>query len=188
MFRWPTELQQLPEAIWQRLSNACGDITNPLRLPALATVSGVAPAIRTVVLRNADSYQRTLTFFSDSRAQKIAELAAKPQIAFLFFDPRDQIQIRASGVATIHRMDAVSVSEWNQLPDSSRLNYSTEMAPGTPIPTPDQNPTDTSGRAHFAVVIANIQHIDWLQLSSPFHHRAEFVFESGQWRGRWIAP
>ena len=188
MFRWPAHLSQLPDAIWQRLATACNDTADPFRLPAIATLASAAPTIRTVVLRNSDALQRTLTFYSDSRAPKLAELAAQPQNAWLFYDPRDRTQIRARGVATVHQMDLVSSRTWNQLPEFQQAIYTTEFAPGSPIAAPCPNPLNTSGHPHFAVVVTTIEQLEWLQLGEPFHQRASFAFEDGQWRGHWVAP
>jgi pyridoxine/pyridoxamine 5'-phosphate oxidase len=193
-------LEAFPETLFRRLGTAVREINDPLRTPALATSSGNTPHVRTVVLREVNFAQRTLTAFSDSRAGKVAELTQCHSAEWLFYEAAGKFQIRAHGRTRLHRDNDQTRRRWGNVPLANRVNYCTAVAPGTALPSvaaafPEtlrgQTPTPentAAGEKHFAVLVTEVETLDWLWLRADGHWRAQFHWTNGAWRGSWVAP
>jgi pyridoxine/pyridoxamine 5'-phosphate oxidase len=156
--------------------------------------------VRTVVLREVNFAQRTLTAFSDSRAGKFAQLTQSHSAEWLFYEASGKFQIRASGLTRQHHGDDETRRRWENVPLANRVNYCTAVAPGTPLPSvaaafPEtlrgQTPTPentASGEQHFTVLVTEVEAIDWLWLRTDGHWRAQFRWTDGAWKGSWVAP
>ncbi|MBI2925795.1 MAG: pyridoxamine 5'-phosphate oxidase family protein [Verrucomicrobia bacterium] len=199
--RWHLDgLEVLMATTWQTLEEAGASDTHPFRTPALATASNRGPSVRAVVLRRAERAQRTLMCFTDARTTKVRHVSACRRVEWLFFDPAERVQLRAAGVATVHRGDVVARAAWEQTPLASRLNYCATSAPGTEIATPDASlpvvwrerlPTAEEterGWSNFAVILTTVDRLDWLQLAEPLHHRAVFTWDGERFVGQWVVP
>jgi len=157
--------------------------------------------MRTVILRKAVPSERTLTFFCDARSDKVAHLRTMPRLAYNFYDPERQLQIRCRGRAILHLGDETAARQWERIGLEGRANYASLEPPGTPLARaakglPDYWRDDMAlerteyAFANFAVVIATIEALDCLLLHPDGHQRVIFRWETavGEWRGGWVVP
>jgi hypothetical protein len=183
----PPRLQTLAEieaALWHELARAPLDRHHEWRTPVLATVDGDAPDARTVVLRETDRDARELRFFTDARSPKVRQLAQQPRGVLMMWSTRLSWQLRLR-VHLQAETDGLAVaSRWARLRQSpAAQDYLSPLAPGTPLggsvdvrAAPERN--------HFALVTAQLQSIDWLELHGQGHRRALFDAAGG----RWLSP
>lgn len=187
-------LDEILEWIWAEWSSAVADREHPFRLPVVATTSvELGPQARTVVLRAVDRSQRTLEFHTDRRSPKRAELESDARLAWHFWDPDRQVQIRVRSRARLHLDDAYADRRYGECPPSSRVIYLVGDPPGSvldePLPGPD--PTDeviAAGRANFAVVVAEVEQIDFYEIAHPYPRRGWFVSTPVGWEKTWRTP
>ena len=198
---WTTNhLVVLLGRIWQALSQGQAKLQHPLRTPILGTIGTRQSSLRIVVLRQVNPAQRSLVCYSDYRTVKVTDILANPGIEWLFYHPAERIQIRASGLAKIHYLDAVATEAWSALPGPIRLNYCTPLAPGREIRKPGEAlPKAWKGRMpakdemqigwpNFAVIASTIDRLDWLQLTEKENRRAGFVWDGTEFKGSWLVP
>ena len=191
----PARLATLPEleaALWRELSRAALDKHHEWRSPVLATLEsepgGDIADARTVVLREVDVEARVLRLFSDARAGKLAQLAAHPAGTLVMWSRRLGWQLRLR-VALSAKTEGLAVaSRWTRLKLSpAAQDYLSPRAPGSTLTTPlpegsrDEAPSHLSERAHFAVVEAAVQSVDWLELHAEGHRRARFDALGARW-------
>ena len=189
-----------PSTVWESLRAAVNDLRHPFRTPSLATTNLTRPAVRTVVLREADGIRGRLVCYSDRRAAKVADLLGTPCAEWLFYDPALQIQIRAAGPATVHVADEIARAAWKTTPLINRINYCAALSPGSTKPSreaslpPEWNDAPTLeqseiGFADFAVIDVAIEKIDWLRLNPKGHRRVVLTRnDAGGWVSGEVAP
>jgi pyridoxamine 5'-phosphate oxidase len=175
-------LDSLPEieaGLWRELADAAHHLAHPWRTAVLATADGEVADARTVVLRETDSVAQRLTFFSDARAHKVTQLIAHPQGTLVMWSPvlHWQLRLRVQLQAVTDGL-AVS-SRWARLKLSPEAHdYLSAMAPGSVL----NNALGARGdRAHFALILADVQSIDWLELHPQGRRRARFGGGEGIW-------
>lgn len=191
----PATLDAVREDVFARLARAVKDRRSALHTPVIATrgLDGQMKA-RIVVLRAFDAAAGTLRFHTDTRGNKIGELAADPHLSFAFYDPQARVQIRAECAASVHSNDALADEAWASSQRMSRICYGVLPAPGAPIEGPDDFalPDDdhaiAGGSAHFSAVLCRIEHLEYLYLRHEGHRRARFARTAEGWRGQWLAP
>ena len=185
------DLGAIHQACWHQLAACTIDKTHAWRVMGLATLDGDAADLRSVVLREADVQACTLMFFTDARSPKVAQIAAQPQATLLAWSGalswqlrlRVRLEVQTSGLAVSSRWARLKLSPAAQ-------DYLSPLPPGAPLggaPDPAAPPTtpDRDSRAHFAVVLAQVQAMDWLELRAGGHRRALF---SGSGAGQWVTP
>jgi hypothetical protein len=199
----PARLSTLPEieaACWRELARATQDRHHEWRTPVLATADGGVPDARTVVLREVDADALQLVIFSDSRAAKRRQLQAQPQAMLVLWSKRLSWQLRLRVQVQVHIDGLAATSRWATLRASpAARDYLAPLAPGAllpqnPDPDPNPNPDPNTGvgdasegspaterREHFAVLIATVQTIDWLELHRQGHRRASFDKQGRRW-------
>jgi pyridoxine/pyridoxamine 5'-phosphate oxidase len=190
----------LLSTVWQQLGRAVHDSKHPFRTPGLATVDSEGlPHVRKIVLRAADSEAGTLRFYSDSRTRKIESLAHTEELAWLFWDQRKKLQVRARGRGVL--LAAAEADRlWTALAKPQRKDYAALSAPGTRTNAADTGlPADWEtkpaeateyARAYFRAVDCILTELDVLQLAREGHQRAHF-FRAGpdqDWQGSWVIP
>ena len=185
----------LPTAaeVWAQWTRGVADRRSPFRTPTVATVGPDGlPGARTVVLREARLPARQLVLYSDRRAGKVAALAARPVLAWHFWNPRHQLQIRAIGSATLHTDDATADAAFARLSPHQQRSYAASPAPGAILPSPgDGLPPEArvaDARARFCVVVSTISQIDVLVLSRAGHRRALLRWTETAWQADWCVP
>ncbi len=184
---------------WNLMFRATVQRHEPFRTPAIATVDGKTPHLRTVVLREVEVDERRLCFFTDFRSRKVSELAAHPLVTWLFWDARRKLQIRLQSHASFHRLDPTARHYWDKLPVAGRRSYATQQAPGQtaefdtdglPDFWRDDLPTADTEFAYenFLVVACRAVACEVLHLHAEGHQRAAFSWEENEWQGRWLVP
>ena len=114
--------------VWQALQRAPLDKHHEWRTPVLATVDTQGrPQARTVVLRQTDRDHATLTFFTDARSPKCAELRAQPQATLLFWSARLGWQLRAEGEARVMTDGPEVDAAWARVSDKLAGKYADEF-------------------------------------------------------------
>lgn len=190
-----TDLDEVLKDTWRMLFRPTQDKNSPLRTPSITTVSPEGlPASRTVVLRKVDKAQRLLRLYTDFRAQKVSDLQHQPELVWLFYDTRKQIQLRLRARAVIHHQNSLCREVWESIPVFARKNYCTASHPAsrTLLPTnglsEDWEEYSQTGFSHFALIDTTVYAIDWLFLHPKLQHRAQFLWHKGQWEGTWVIP
>jgi hypothetical protein len=165
---------------------------NPFRLMQFATVGlNGFPRVRTVVLRRADRGAGTLTFHTDIRSDKFAELQVNPRVSLVGMDTIRNVQIRIEGEAVLFTDGSERKSAWDASRKYSKRLYQGGTPPGTPIEAPPQvylNTMSGQGFEHFCLVVVSIRQMEWLDLSTDIHQRALCRRTGSIWHCQWIAP
>jgi len=169
--------------VWSMLHAGTSDTNAPARFVTLATVGPSGAEARVVVLRAADEDAATVTFYSDARTAKVAELTANPNATALIWDPAERFQIRLRLAVTPR---AGTAQEWAALSDGSRQLYGGTPAPGTPLDTPEAHAI-TPDATQFCILTGTIAEIETLLLGRTIHERALFS-RSDAFKGTWITP
>ncbi len=196
----PHDLEKVLQDCWHRLVRGANDPKHSFHCPAIATLNGASPELRTVVLRKVMPQEKTLIFYTDYRSSKIAQIKANHTISWLFYDPRPRIQLRLKTVATIHYQDEISLKRWNDSRPESRMCYLAAPAPSTVMGHPTDGLPEHLDRANltgesvalgyenFAVISNVITEMDWLILNRDGHRRAQFIFGEPEVKKYWVVP
>lgn len=175
-----------------RLSQAAADRRSAMHTPVVVT--GDADA-RIMVLRAFDAEQWRLRFHTDSRAPKVAVLSHDPRIAVIAYDREENIQLRMRGRGWIEYGGTAVETAWEASTNFARRCY-LGAGPGEPTPRatsgiPPQfegiEPTAddlASARRNFAILLVDIEEIDWFCLAHSGHRRAILTRDDG----RWVTP
>lgn len=196
----PYNLEDIFQDCWHRLINGAVLAKHPFHWPAIATINGDFPEIRTVVLRKALPKERALIFHTDYRSPKINQIKLNNGISWLFYDAKSRIQLRIKTVSAIHHNDELAVKLWNDSRLESKKCYLVQPAPSaiTDFPT-DGLPEhlnlsnlsedfDAIGKENFAVVKNYVTEIEWLFLNQDGHRRAKFICGADKVEKYWIIP
>ncbi|WP_027801861.1 pyridoxamine 5'-phosphate oxidase family protein [Paraburkholderia dilworthii] len=183
--------------IWGCLAAAASESDHAFNAMQASTIGlDGAPNVRTVALRRVSEPENLISFHTDLRSPKVAELDREPRIALAGVDSDRKLQIRVFGEARIIRDGPMRVDAWKASRDHDLVQYRTLLSPGTPIAQPrdafgDKGdiPGPDEGLAHFCVVEVRAVGIDWLDLSEADNpKRARFIRSGNEWTRRWIAP
>ena len=173
-------LTELAARVWHELARAPHDRHHDWRTPVLATQGlGGAPQARTVVLRQADVASWTLTFFTDARSPKCAELSAQPAAQLVFWSARLGWQLRLPVRAVVLRTGTAVSEAWTRMRQSrSAADYLSGEAPGSLLADAGSanslSPLAPDAH-HFAVLQFQAGDIDWLELHREGHRRARIT-------------
>jgi len=182
---------ELIQQLWETLQTIPQQPGHPWRTPVLATISltGV-PSVRTIVLRSVRAESFTLIAHTDVRSPKVAELRANPDSEWLFYDPQSQVQLRLRGETRVVTSGPDLEAAWDTTPILLRPNYASITPPSSPLDAPPtgQSPDTTEGKQNFALLVAEIDQLDWLQLNRQGHERILFTRRDLSWTGTWITP
>lgn len=157
------------------------------------------PRARTVILRSANRNEHSLVFHTDVRSQKIIELKSDPRLSMHFYDVTSKAQIRIDGVAHLHIENAFAHQRWDISQAMSRMCYSIQPAPGTPVEHADGysigNIETTLPQSlnkdfdNFAAVEVRVTSLEWLFLAREGHRRALFKWtENDRIEQSWLVP
>lgn len=192
------KLPAIEEDCWQRMMNGALQSRNPFHHPVVANTNAMGVNMRTVVLRDACSTEKTLCFFTDIRTGKWAELQQDQTISWLFYDWEAHIQIRASGKASLHQNDELANHAWDNINLIGRKNYSSSMNPSAEIILPPNGRQEDlvipakktkAGRKNFGVVVSKVLWMEWLWLNPQCHYKANFIYDKeGDFTANWLVP
>jgi 3-hydroxyisobutyrate dehydrogenase len=182
-------LEDIERHCWRMIYHGALSGKNPMHYLFVASQGADGISLRTVVLRSADPAARVIRFHTDRRSAKHAEILADPRLSLLLYDQLGKIQLRMTGIATIHAEDEIAYEAWDKTILSSRRIYlstaspssiSTEPSSGLPPHLEERLPDEAeseAGRIHFCVVGVQIRSVDWLNLSAFGHRRAKFLYD-----------
>ena len=149
------------------------------------------PQVRTVVLRRFDTGAHTLDTHTDTRSAKHAELLANPAATLHGWDTESRVQLRASGVVSLHAGDEVARQSWAALRAASRATYRVNPGPGTRLAQPDSAGPERDDEAAFGVfcvVRLQVHALEYLHLGKQTNQRARFTHAHGATAGVWLMP
>ena len=184
-----------------RLLNGSLKGKDPMHNPVVANEQNGIVHMRTVVLRNVSTKNKTLTLNTDIRSGKWPGLQNNKNISWLFYDAGSRFQIRIGGTATLHNDDEIANEAWLKSNANSRKIYMGEIAPseisalpvsGLPIEFESTNPTieETEiARKNFGIIITKTNWMEWLWLNSAGHRRAKFEYKTEtDFKANWLIP
>ena len=192
-------LTQTYDRLWSCLESGVGGQRSPFTMLQAATLGlDGAPKVRTIVLRQVSRADRLLSFHTDVRSEKVAELRRDPRIAIVANDLDALVQIRVEGVASMCDDDAQRRAIWQSSRPHTLLLYRAPLPPGTPIESPEEAhiaasqspgaaPAD-DGYQNFCLLHVTVTRIDWLELARTGHRRAVFDLNDDGYEGGWVAP
>ena len=186
------------DQIWSFLEKGVSERDEDFRLPVVIINSETGVDGRIVVLRGAFKDKNILRFHTDYRSPKIDSLKKNNKIYFVFYSKKRKIQIRAEGIAVIHKDNEITKLAWKNTQMMSRKCYLSSQAPGDLInesasdlsremggslPTIEQSEI---GYKNFCVVESKIKSFEWLYLASQGHRRAKFMLDEN--KSTWLVP
>ncbi|MCI1190562.1 pyridoxamine 5'-phosphate oxidase family protein [Calidifontimicrobium sp. SYSU G02091] len=176
------DLAAIERSCWQQLERAAAQRGHPWRTMALATTDGEAGHVRSVILREVDAAARCLVFYTDVRSPKVAQLTAYPLGTLMAWSAELGWQVRLRCRFSVDHGGLAASSRWARLKlTPAAQDYLSPLPPGTALGA--RNGPGVAREA-FALVEAQVQAIDWLELHAEGHRRA--VFDD---RGaRWVQP
>lgn len=178
---------EIRQRIWMELQRATHDRHHEWRTPVLATVgTDSLPQARTVVLRQADAKLGALQIYADSRSPKVAELAEKPGVVLAFWSKRLSWQLRVQAVASVQSTGPEVEAVWARVSQSAAAgDYLSSDAPGDVLRDADAADKAEPGQPqvhNLAIITAQVQSVDWLELARSGHRRAVFKLDDWEWR------
>ncbi len=169
------------------LKKAIETARHPFKYFTLATSSiNGTPRLRTLVLREIDE-QLNLTVYTDKRSKKITHIHEHNTVSLLFLDSERLIQISIRAKAEIITDNSSIKKIWENVPQKSRKEYTTTLAPGEEIRDPEL--VDFLEEKHFFTAIKLIpDKIEYLKLNRPNHIRVLFKKQNNDWKGTYLVP
>ena len=194
-------LDQVMGDVMQRLTAGAKDRRSNMHTPVVATSDA---DVRVMVLRAFDEAAMTLRFHTDARSPKIAAADGRA-VGVLLYDKEAKVQIRARGMGRIETDGPVADAAWAASTNYAQRCYLAQAAPGDasvegvsglPDWAEGVNPSDEQvapARANFAVLLVQLERLDWLYLANSGHRRAVFTGGEGAggakaWKGQWVVP
>ena len=186
------------DEIWSLLQRGVVDRNEDFRLPVVIVSATDSAEGRVVVLRGAFKDKNILRFHTDFRSSKIKSLKENKKIYFVFYNKKRKIQVRAEGVAIVHKDNEITKEAWTKTQMMSRKCYLSPQAPGdfindsasdlskdmgNEIPTYEQSEI---GYKNFCVIESKIKSFEWLYLASQGHRRAKFMLDEN--KNTWLVP
>jgi len=195
------DLPALEKDCWHRLVNGAVQGRNPMHNATVANLGEAGINMRTVVLRKVSPIEKRLTFYTDIRSGKWGEIEQDNSISWLLYDAAARIQIRASGLASLHQTDELADLAWSSSNVLNRKNYLSVLVPSAATLNPVSGLTQEmeseeitleqteEGRKNFGVITTQIKWMEWLWLNGSGHRRASFVYdEAGKFTANWLVP
>ncbi len=148
-----------------------------LKKGVLATTSVTAiPSARMVVIRGVNE-KIHLEIHTDARSNKVLDLQINPQAEILFYDPLTEIQLKCFGRVKMIHSGPLAGAAWEKIPESSKKQYTTLLAPGTVID--HSKALAYKAHRHFCIITLETQCIEYLKLGDP-HQRVRWSLKDGE--------
>ena len=176
-------LAEIEAAVWRELAQAVRDKQHGWRVAVLATVDRQGADARSVVLRDLDAPTRTLLMYTDARSPKTAQLAAHPEGTLVLWSAALGWQLRLRVALALETSGLRVSSRWATLKlTPAAQDYLSPLPPGAPIGSGvGYLAPERQSREHFAVLAAQVQSVDWLELHPQGHRRALFSAAGATW-------
>ena len=188
------QLDEIEQSIWNELESCVAQRQRPergepapdelheLRVAVLATVDDGQADARSIVLREVDAAERRLIFYTDARSPKVRQIEVTPQGTLIFYSRKLGWQLRMQVRLAVETAGLAVSSRWAKLQTSAGAkDYQAAAAPGSPLDAPL---ADLGVRAHFAMIEAMAETVDWLELGPEGQRRALL----GVGGPRWVQP
>ena len=183
-------LEEIPQLLYKELTKGMVQKKHPFRNVVFSTSTQDTPMSRWVVCRHVTAEQG-FYIYTDGRSQKILELNQNVKCNLLFYHDRQGVQIRFNCEGKIHQQNELTQRYWHGVKGNSAENYTTSLAPGTPIESIEdgQEFLEELTDEHFTVLELNPYAFEVVQLSREGHIRANFEKTSDQdWKGSFLVP
>lgn len=195
----PISHGEILKNIWKHLDLGTLDRAHPFHTPVFGTICGEEPSLRIVVLRRFWRKPPRLAFHAHSGSPKIKEIQANQNVSFAFYHPKEKLQLRVKGKATIHFDDELTEEQWIATELFSRRAYigeapsqeSKKPTSGLPENLIDREPRREEselGKANFVVISSSIDQIDCLELAVKGHRRSLFSWRGSELETKWLTP
>lgn len=168
------------------LAAGVADPRHAFHWPAVVTIDGDRPAVRTVVLRAFDASERTATFHCDVRSPKVGQLRRDSRVELHLYDNDARVQVLLTATAEVHAQDGLSRAEWEAATPGSRAAYAEPLAPGTVLtadaltaaPPPIGDANDVA-YANFTAVVCWVTRVELLELLPGGNRRLSLAWPGG---------
>ncbi len=155
-----------------------------------------------MVLRGFQREKWRLRFHTDARSPKCKLIAGGAPVGVLFYDRETKMQLRCRGRGRIETSSPLVDAAWQESDNYARRCYlgegpgavSDHPTSGLPAEFEGVKPTDEQlapARQHFAVLLVELEEVDWFNLAHDGHKRAIIDLASGDQsgaKGRWVSP
>ena len=178
--------ESILQEIKQEFINGYVERGHPFRCFTLGTSQNNVPRLRTVVLRNVLP-DMTFMVYTDLRSPKIETIKHNDIISALFYHPTKQLQISITAKAEIITNPNELKTYWENVPDHSKKDYTSQLAPGSPINLPE-NVIYSDEESHFCVLKLTPTYIDYLHIKRPNHIRVGFTKNETGFKGEFLVP
>ena len=182
------EALDLWDRSWSHLRRATADKRHAFRYPVLCTEGSRGPEGRVVVMRNCSERSRRVEFFTDYRSPKCQEIIGSPQVSFVWYAPKLQLQIRAKGRANIVSDEPWVEATWESLSEHQKRDYSSLASPGEARWNQDEDLANQGKCGFFSVVRTTLESVDILELKPEGHQRWVWEWCIDQWMARSVVP
>jgi len=153
-------LESILSQCWIDLAHGALAAGHAFHTAALASSGDSGPDVRTVVLREASFAQRELICHTDFRSAKVRLLQEHAEVAWLFYDHVNRIQLRLKGTVLICHDDEIARARWEQSARHSKQLYRSARSPGSVSPGPGFTLWTEDGFANFAVLVSTVDSLD----------------------------
>lgn len=172
-------LDAIERACWHELQAAATTRGHAWRTMALATTDGQVAHARTVVLRDVDAQARQVIVYTDARSAKVAQVTSHPHGTLLAWSAEFGWQLRLAVRLAVETDGLAVSSRWTRLKlTPAAQDYLSPLPPGSVLPA---NVPPRTGREHFALLVAEVLAVDWLELHAEGHRRAAFDAHGARW-------
>lgn len=177
------------EEIWKTLVRATVDKKHPWRVVGFSTAGANGPQVRSVILRAVRPTEHQLVFYTDARSQKMADIAHDPRVALLFWNARNNTQLRVCGKASPESSELIVNDCWSRIPDYARKDYATLSAPGQVLGSGGLLHDFETARRNFVVLNVAVHSMELLELKREGHVRMGFEKRpNGHWQETGLVP
>lgn len=178
-------LSSLPEieaAVWIELARCVRDKQHGWRTAVLATTDGESADARTVIVREVEPGEKRLRIYTDARSAKAAQLARHPLGTLVMWSPALGWQLRCRLRMAVHDGGLAVSSRWARIQlTPAAHDYLSPAAPGAVLPSPSTPTPGAVALPHFAVIEAQVESLDWMELHADGHRRAVFDADGPRW-------
>ncbi|MEM8918882.1 MAG: pyridoxamine 5'-phosphate oxidase family protein [Pseudomonadota bacterium] len=191
-------------AAWSLLAEGAIDRRSPVHVSVVGSIDAKGlPSQRVMVLREADSANHRLRFHTDARAAKVGEFGADgAPVSILAYHPEERIQLRLNGHGWIEKDGPAADAAWAASTNFAKRCYLADPAPGLTVDAPisglsaaieGHKPSDAQvapARTNFAILLVEVERIEWLYLANAGHRRAVFEWDTAcnRWQCSWLVP
>jgi len=187
-------MQDVIEKVWTSLEGATTQRGSPFATVQAATIGlDGSPMVRTVVLRDTNRKDNAVSFHSDLRSAKVAELNRDPRISLVGYDRGEGVQVRLSGTAQLITDGPEKEHLWRAASVDTRSLYQSTTSPGMPVDATHithvaQEDLDDFGYRNFCVINVSLTFIDFLQLRPVTHERVQLFLREQAWIQTPVTP